>query len=233
MDCLLLVERTTVSRNNQFTVRYRYRIVSFDFCIILLAETCRALLECPVWFRPFYQADQLITACFNSFALHNIESCVRIQSEIMSGGAKRKRGVNTLNADLRREFPFLRTTKSDSEVRCGICNVEFDISHSGKANITSHINSDRHKKALSAAATENRTCRYSFCHRDYWRLQSWKCKIVSSGCSLLLWERRCRYNIKMTCLEFFDFIKTQPKLLEKIGNDDKYAFKTKNWLFKS
>lgn len=71
----------------------------------------------------------------------------------MSGEAKRKRGVNTLNADLRQEFPFLKTTKSDSDVRCTICNVEFDISHSGKGNITSHMNSDRHKKALSAAAS--------------------------------------------------------------------------------
>lgn len=34
-----------------------------------------------------------------------------------------------------------------------------------------------------------------------------------------------RYNIKMTCLEFFEFIKTQPKLLEKIGSSEKYAFK--------
>lgn len=36
-----------------------------------------------------------------------------------------------------------------------------------------------------------------------------------------------RYNIKMTCLEFYDFLKQNPKLLEKIGSDDKYAFKNK------
>lgn len=34
-----------------------------------------------------------------------------------------------------------------------------------------------------------------------------------------------RYNIKMNCLQFFEFIKTQPKMLEEIGKDDKYAFK--------
>lgn len=37
-----------------------------------------------------------------------------------------------------------------------------------------------------------------------------------------------RYNINKTCLEFFDFIKKQHKLLEKIGSEDKYAFKTRN-----
>lgn len=34
-----------------------------------------------------------------------------------------------------------------------------------------------------------------------------------------------RYNIKLDCLQFFDFLKSQPKLLEKIGSNEKYAFK--------
>lgn len=34
-----------------------------------------------------------------------------------------------------------------------------------------------------------------------------------------------RYNMKMSCLEFFEFLKGQPKMLEEIGSDKKYAFK--------
>lgn len=37
-----------------------------------------------------------------------------------------------------------------------------------------------------------------------------------------------RYNIKMSCLEFFEFLKGQPKMLEDIGSDGKYAFKNRD-----
>uniref|UniRef100_A0A034WRC0 HAT C-terminal dimerisation domain-containing protein n=1 Tax=Bactrocera dorsalis TaxID=27457 RepID=A0A034WRC0_BACDO len=34
-----------------------------------------------------------------------------------------------------------------------------------------------------------------------------------------------RYNIKMTCKEFFEFLKMQPKMLKEIASNEKYAFK--------
>lgn len=66
---------------------------------------------------------------------------------------KRIRGVNVFNDDLRKEFPFIKATKSESDVRCATCNIEFSISHSGRSNITQHLKSDNHKKALSAASS--------------------------------------------------------------------------------
>lgn len=66
---------------------------------------------------------------------------------------KRRRGVNVFNDELRKKYPFFKTTKSDSDIRCEKCNVEFNISHSGKTSIEQHLNSDRHKKALTAASS--------------------------------------------------------------------------------
>lgn len=37
-----------------------------------------------------------------------------------------------------------------------------------------------------------------------------------------------RYNMKTSCLEFFEFLKGQPKMLEEIGSDGKYAFKNRD-----
>uniref|UniRef100_A0A0K8VZT2 HAT C-terminal dimerisation domain-containing protein n=1 Tax=Bactrocera latifrons TaxID=174628 RepID=A0A0K8VZT2_BACLA len=37
-----------------------------------------------------------------------------------------------------------------------------------------------------------------------------------------------RYNIKMTCKEFFEFLKMQPKMLKEIASNEKYAFKNAN-----
>lgn len=36
-----------------------------------------------------------------------------------------------------------------------------------------------------------------------------------------------KYNMDFTCIQFFDFLKTQPELLRKIGCQDKYSFKQK------
>lgn len=36
-----------------------------------------------------------------------------------------------------------------------------------------------------------------------------------------------RYNIKMSCLGFFNFLKSQPQMIKAIGTEGKYAFKKK------
>lgn len=65
----------------------------------------------------------------------------------------RKRGVNVLNDNLKEKYSFIKKTKSDSDVRCDVCNTEFNISHGGKSDIESHLKSGRHKNALNAAST--------------------------------------------------------------------------------
>lgn len=59
------------------------------------------------------------------------------------------------NSDLEKEFKFLKKTRSESDVRCEICNAEFSVSHGGRSDINKHSNSDRHKKALLAASSSN------------------------------------------------------------------------------
>lgn len=56
------------------------------------------------------------------------------------------------NADLQEKFNFLKKCKSDSDVRCEICNAEFSIAHSGKGDIESHMKSIRHTKHVQAAS---------------------------------------------------------------------------------
>lgn len=68
----------------------------------------------------------------------------------MSG---RKRGINVLNTKLQEEFGFIKKSKNDSDVRCNICNAEFNISHGGRSDIVIHTNSVKHKKALAAVSS--------------------------------------------------------------------------------
>lgn len=65
----------------------------------------------------------------------------------------RKRGVNVLNDSLSEQYNFIKKTKSDSDVRCNVCNANFNISHGGKSDIESHLKSEHHLKALSAASS--------------------------------------------------------------------------------
>lgn len=70
----------------------------------------------------------------------------------MSQKSSRKRGINTFNDKLQKEFGFIKKTKTDSDVRCNVCKSEFSIAHSGKADIKVHVDSSKHQKAVSAAA---------------------------------------------------------------------------------
>lgn len=67
----------------------------------------------------------------------------------------RKRGVNVLNQNLSEKYPFIKKTKTDSDVRCNTCNSEFNISHGGKSDIESHLKSVRHQKSLIAASSSS------------------------------------------------------------------------------
>lgn len=72
----------------------------------------------------------------------------------------RKRGINVFNENLSEKYTFIKKTKSDSDVRCNVCNIEFNISHGGKSDIESHLKSTTHHKALSAAASSKSMTKY-------------------------------------------------------------------------
>ncbi|KAL7646765.1 UNVERIFIED_CONTAM: hypothetical protein RMT77_002020 [Armadillidium vulgare] len=63
---------------------------------------------------------------------------------------KRKCSFNT---ELQKEYPFIKTTITDSDVRCNTCASSFNIGHGGRSDIQHHISSEKHKKAVSSAAS--------------------------------------------------------------------------------
>jgi hypothetical protein len=64
------------------------------------------------------------------------------------------------NSELEKEFPYIKKTKSDSDVRCLTCNTHFSVSHGGKSDINQHIKSEKHKLALVAASSSNTVSKF-------------------------------------------------------------------------
>lgn len=53
-----------------------------------------------------------------------------------------------------------------------------------------------------------------------WKVESAKLHVSTLKSILFL-----KYNIEYSCIEFNDFLKSQPQLLRKIASQDKYSFK--------
>lgn len=64
------------------------------------------------------------------------------------------------NSELEKEFPFIKKTKSDSDVRCLTCSTNFSVSHGGKSDISQHLKSEKHKLALSAASSSSTVSKF-------------------------------------------------------------------------
>lgn len=71
----------------------------------------------------------------------------------MSKIAKRK---CVLTAKLKEIYPFLETTKSESEVYCKTCKATFSIASGGDADIKRHVKVGRHQAALTAASSSQK-----------------------------------------------------------------------------
>lgn len=65
---------------------------------------------------------------------------------------QKQRRKCVFNSDLEKLFPFIKKTTSNSDVRCNKCNSEFNIANSGKKAIEKHLDSQKHLKAVNAAA---------------------------------------------------------------------------------
>lgn len=61
------------------------------------------------------------------------------------------------NNELQKEFPFIRKTLGESDVRCSKCFACFSIANSGRANIKQHLESNKHKKAVLDSCTNKQT----------------------------------------------------------------------------
>lgn len=58
------------------------------------------------------------------------------------------------------------------------------------------------------------------CNEKVWATESSALQVETLRAILYV-----KYNMTFKCLEFYDFLKTQPELLRKIAGQDKYAFK--------
>lgn len=60
------------------------------------------------------------------------------------------------NKQLQKEFTLItKTSVSDSHLRCNTYSSSFSISHSERGDIKTHLNGDKHKTAISAAAASS------------------------------------------------------------------------------
>lgn len=57
-----------------------------------------------------------------------------------------KRKCN-FNEELKREFPFIKTTINSYEVRCEKCLAHFSIANSERSDIVQHLKTKKHKNA--------------------------------------------------------------------------------------
>lgn len=122
----------------------------------------------------------------------------------------RKRGVNVLNDSLSEKYSFIKKTKSDSDVCCNICNTEFNISHGGNSDIQSHLKSENHKKALSAASTSQQMTKYFKCatlSKDDLQIAAcegvWAYHVIQSNLSFRSAE--CSSKIIRSCFSMVKF----------------------------
>ena len=70
--------------------------------------------------------------------------------------AEKKRRKCHFTEKLKVEFPHIKSANNDNNgtlVKCVVCNISFNISIGGRASITKHNESAKHKKLLEAASS--------------------------------------------------------------------------------
>lgn len=85
--------------------------------------------------------------------------CVQVHCSIISFVSMRimPRGKCIFNPELAKKYPFIKKSNkkssTDSDVRCDLCNSEFNLANAGKTDIEKHLQTIKHKKALQAASS--------------------------------------------------------------------------------
>lgn len=110
------------------------------------------------------------------------------------------------NDELKRKYPFLRNTKSESDVYCSVCNSDFSIANAGKSDIERHIQKDKHVKANNASANSRSVSVYYSSKIDYkvsryegvWTYHNIK---SNQSCN----SSECASKIFRTCFEIYNF----------------------------
>jgi hypothetical protein len=131
------------------------------------------------------------------------------------------------NVSMRNEFPFLKAVQdSESEVLCSLCHGKFSVADGGRTRIKVHLNTQKHIKC-SKVVTNNQSLmvQYAFAipgtSTDVERLFSvindvWgpdKGQMLPSSLEALL---NVKVNSKLNCVEYYESIKNNKKLLAQV-----------------
>lgn len=148
-------------------------------------------------------------------------SCFNIQSECFDlfYFDKMPKGTCKFTEKLRGQYPYMRTTKSDSDVECGKCRGNFSIASGGITEITRHLKSAKHQAALSAASSSqplNTYFKSSFDAERAAQEGTWAYHIVSANQSFA--SSDCATNIFQLCFGLKEFSCAQTKCQAIIKN---------------
>lgn len=123
------------------------------------------------------------------------------------------KGACKFTEKLREQYPYLKTTTSDSDVECGKCRGRFSIASGGIADIARHIKSSKHQKALSAASSSQSLNTYFKSNLD---TDTWAYHIVSANQSFA--SSDCASDIFKMCFGLKEFSCAQTKCQAIITN---------------
>ena len=76
----------------------------------------------------------------------------------MSEQQKKRKCV--FNDKLKKKYPFITKTTSNSDVRCQQCHSDFSISHGGDNDIAKHLGTGRHKDAIAGISSSKAVTDY-------------------------------------------------------------------------
>lgn len=201
----------------------RKLIFSFFQLLTYTAETCIEYIE--KWSIHF--KDVMI---FAWCALDQQPEWKFIEASAKFISAKQRFDIESCDTELFDQFTYLKKYVSENKIHSWEeNNVTFDqrwvecFQNLAKNNIPFNHISKIVAYILSLPGTSASVERLFSIINDVWSTEKTRLDIKTLRDILYV-----RYNIKMSCLEFFNFIKNQSEILEQIGSTDKYAFKNRN-----
>lgn len=130
-----------------------------------------------------------------------------------------KKNVCTLTAKLRATYPYLETTKSESDVLCRKCKASFSIASGGNADIVRHEKTAKHIAALNAASSSRAVTSYFASTLDLQTAAqegTWAFHIISANQSFA--SSDCATQIFQKCFDLKKFSCSQKKCQTIITN---------------
>jgi len=132
--------------------------------------------------------------------------------------AAKKRKCHFLD-EYTKEWSFIKKGRTDEEALCVICNCFLSVTHGGKADVKHHISTTNHKKKLFAIPAHNATVERVFSLMSaQWTDE--RNRLLPETMESIL---QCQVNYKMTCAEFYKYVKGEKELLKKAKSSEKYG----------